>query len=150
MTSPERASTSDPDLGALFARILPRLAELEGPILQDVGLSMWEYAIVTELATGQALSQADLSKRTRRDPTRLGRHLDDLEGRSLITREAADDKRQRTVTLTRAGRAAYRTAKKRIRRIEDELLAEALTPAQSASLRRGLARLADVDRKSVV
>lgn len=69
------------DLGALTARVLPALAALEEPILRKAGISMWEYAIASELARNDGVSQAELSRRTRRDPTRLGRHLDDLSAR---------------------------------------------------------------------
>lgn len=134
--------TDAPDLAALLARLLPRLAELEEPILRAAGLSMWEYAIVTELADGEAMSQAELSRRVQRDPTRLGRHLEDLEARDVILREPAEDRRQRSVRLTPAGLSAFRGAKDAIRQAEEALLAEAFTPGQAASLRSQLERLA--------
>jgi len=138
-----------PDLAALLARLFPRLAELEGPVLESAGLSMWEYAILTELAGGEAVSQTDLSHRVRRDPTRLGRHLDDLVARGLVVREpSTEDRRQRTVRLTRDGRTAYRRAKRGIREVEDALLAEAFTPRQAQTLRDLLSRLAQVGSQS--
>lgn len=131
----------EPDLGALLARLLPRLAALEAPILQAEGLSMWEYAIVTELASGDAVSQVELSARTRRDPTRLGRHLDDLADRGIVVRERSADGRQRTVRLTKQGRAAYSRVKQAIRQIEDDLLTASLSAADARRLRQILARL---------
>lgn len=144
MSVPARPSDEASDLAALLARIFPRLGELEAPILQAAGLSMWEYAIMTELAHGQAISQAELSRRVRRDPTRLGRHLDSLEARGLIARAPSLDKRQRTVSLTRSGQTSYRRAKSGVRRVETALLADALTPPEAASLRAALERLAEV------
>ncbi|GAB3311525.1 MarR family transcriptional regulator [Epidermidibacterium keratini] len=135
----------EPDLGALLARLLPRLAALEAPILQAEGLSMWEYAIVTELASGDAVSQVELSARTRRDPTRLGRHLDDLAARSIVVRERSADGRQRTVRLTKQGRAAYSRVKQAIRQIEDDLLTASLSAADARRLRQILARLVALD-----
>ncbi|MGC4191112.1 MAG: winged helix DNA-binding protein [Thermomicrobiales bacterium] len=134
---------NEPDLGALIARVLPHLMALEEPILREVGLSMWEYAIVTELASQAVVSQIELSRRTRRDPTRLGKHLDDLAARGLVVRERSDDHRQRTVRLTPAGELLYEGVKKRIRVVEDEFLRSALSATDAVSLRHALVRLAD-------
>ena len=138
-----RAAVEEADLAALLARVFPRLGELEAPILEAAGLSMWEYAIMTELASADAISQSELSQRVRRDPTRLGRHLDALQERDLVSRTPAEDKRQRTVSLTAAGAAVFRQAKREIRRVESALLEQACTPAEAASLRSQLERLAE-------
>ena len=136
-------SENEPDLGALMARVLPHLAALEEPILREAGLSMWEYAIVTELASNPVVSQAELSRRTRRDRTRLGQHLDDLASRGIITRERSGDRRQRAVRLTRKGRTQYEKVKKEIRTVEDEFLHAALSSRDAARLRQLLRRLAE-------
>lgn len=133
----------EPDLGSLLARLFPRLIAMEEPILTEAGLSMWEYTIATELAAAEALSQVELSRRTRRDPTRLGQHLDELESRGLIARERSADQRQRTVRLTPAGTKAYTRAKRRIRAAEDELLRTQLSATDARRLRQLLIRLAD-------
>ncbi len=138
-----RAAVEEADLAALLARVFPRLGELEAPILEAAGLSMWEYAIMTELASADAISQSDISQRVRRDPTRLGRHLDALRERDLVSRTPAEDKRQRTVSLTAAGAAVFRQAKREIRRVESAILEQAFTPAEAASLRSQLERLAE-------
>ena len=130
-----------PDLGAALAQLLPRLAALEEPFLREAGVSMWEYAILTALASGDAVSQVELSARTRRDPTRLGRHLEDLEGRGLVVRERSADQRQRTVNLTKTGRSRYSRLKKQIRAAEDELLAAHLSAAEAKRFRETLAKL---------
>jgi DNA-binding MarR family transcriptional regulator len=134
-------SDDEPDLGALMARVLPHLAALEEPILREAGLSMWEYAIVTELASNPVVSQAELSRRTRRDRTRLGRHLDDLASREIITRERSSDQRQRAVRLTSKGRTLYEKVKKSIRTVEDEFLHSTLSSKDAAQLRHLLRRL---------
>lgn len=134
-------SEDEPDLGALIARLLPELAALEEPILQAAGLSMWEYAIVSELASGNAVSQVELSRRTRRDPTRLGRHLDDLTSRGVVMREGATDRRQRAVRLTSDGRAQLEEVKRSIRAVEDEFLRSVLSEPEAALLRSLLTRL---------
>lgn len=142
MASDGNMSDDEPDLGALMARVLPHLAALEEPILREAGLSMWEYAIVTELASEPVVSQAELSRRTRRDPTRLGRHLDDLASRGIITRERSSDQRQRTVRLTREGHRLYVKVKKSVRTVEDEFLHARFSSTDAARLRQLLRRLA--------
>ena len=143
MTDAGNMSADEPDLGALIARVLPHLAALEEPILREAGLSMWEYAIVTELASNPVVSQAELSRRTRRDPTRLGRHLDDLDSRGTITRERSNDQRQNAVRLTRKGRILYEKVKKSIRTVEDEFLHSTLSSRDATLLRHLLRRLAE-------
>lgn len=136
-------SADEPDLGALIARVLPRLAALEKPILQEAGISMWEYAIITELASNPVVSQAELSRRTSRDPTRLGRHIDDLESRGIITRERSNDQRQNAVRLTQKGRTLCEAVKKSIRTVEDEFLHLTLSSRDATRLRHLLRRLAE-------
>lgn len=140
----ERPIEDEPDLGALLARVFPRLAALEEPILREAGLSMWEYAIISALASNEVVSQVELSRLTRRDPTRLGRHLDDLASRGLVVRERASDQRQLSVRLTSSGRSVYAEVKRSVRVVEDELLHSAFSGRDAARLRQLLARLADV------
>lgn len=142
MTGASGPLPDEPDLGALMARVLPRLITLEEPILGDAGLSMWEYAIVAEVASSAAMSQRELSRRTRRDPTRLGRHLDDLVSRGIISRERSRDQRQRTVSLTPSGRALFTEVRTKIRAMEDEFLHTTLSVNDATNLRRLLTRLA--------
>lgn len=142
MTGSEGPLRDEADLAALMFRILPRLATLEEPLLQDAGLSMWEYAIMTEVASSTAMSQVELSRRTRRDPTRLGRHLDELVSRGLVSRERSRDQRQRTVGITSDGQILLDAVRARIRAAEDELLHAALVESESTVFRQLLARLA--------
>ncbi|MFE1593071.1 MarR family winged helix-turn-helix transcriptional regulator [Nocardia sp. NPDC058705] len=139
----------EPDLAALMARVFPQLAAMEEPILREAGLSMWEYAIITELVPTQVVSQVELSRRTRRDPTRLGKHLDDLTDRGLVIRARGSDQRQRTVELTDRGRTVFADVKKRVRTVEDEFLHSPLAPAEATSLRHLLGRLAMPDRPPI-
>ena len=87
MVNDDSASGAEPDLGALLGRLIPHLITLEEPILRAAGLSMWEYAIVSEIAATPAVSQRELSERTGRDPTRLGKHLDELQRRGIVSRD---------------------------------------------------------------
>ncbi|GAB6924654.1 MarR family transcriptional regulator [Rhodococcus erythropolis] len=142
MTGSEGALRDEADLAALMFRVLPRLAALEEPLLRDAGLSMWEYAILTEVSSNAAMSQVELSRRTRRDPTRLGRHLDELVSRGLVSRERSRDQRQRTVGITSSGQILLDAVRGRIRAAEDGLLHITLTGIESTVFRQLLARLA--------
>lgn len=137
----ENSVGAEPDLAELISRLLPALAAAESPILEVAGVSMWEYAILSTLSREVALSQVELSRRTGRDTTRLGKHLSDLESRDLVVREQASDARQRTVALTAAGRALHDGVKGRVRSAEDGILSGRLSADQATELRRLLALL---------
>lgn len=143
MSPYESAALDDPDLGAMLARMFPRLLALETPILETAGLSMWEYAILTELHAYASVSQAELSSRTGRDPTRLGKHLADLEGRSLVTRERSQDQRAHLVALSPDGRRLFTSVKRKIRAAETEFLHARLGADEGDQLRGLLRRLAE-------
>lgn len=143
MSMSEANNLDAPDLGALLARVIPRIIAIEQPILDAVGLTMWEYAIVTELASRAAVSQRDLSRRVRRDPTRLGRHIDDLVSRGLLTRERAEDHRHWMVSLSPEGRTLYGRVKRAVRDAEGEYLQAFLTQTEGAQLRHLLGRLVE-------
>lgn len=142
MTENGDPSRSEPDLAALMFQVLPRLGALEEPVLRDAALSMWEYAILTEVASGPAVSQRELSRRTRRDPTRLGRHLDELATRGLVTREKSVDQRQHTVGITADGQVLLDEVRGRVRKVEDELLVSTLSVREARTFRDLLGRLA--------
>lgn len=131
----------DEDLGVLAGRLVRRLVAEEEPILRAAGLTMWEYVVLDRLARAGVATQAELSRRTRRDPTRLIRHLDRLADRELIVREVSGaDRRARTVALSQRGRALHAEVKSGIRAMESDLLA-ALGAGRAAEFRRDLAAL---------
>jgi DNA-binding MarR family transcriptional regulator len=138
--SPEEHANA-PDLAESVGILGRRLLTLEEPILRDAGVSMWEYAILTTLLRGGPTSQVELSRRTGRDTTRLGKHLAELEERGLVVRGQDDDARRRIVSATDDGTAVVLRTKHAIRVAEDALLASRLSDEESAALRRLLARL---------
>ncbi|WP_432278777.1 hypothetical protein, partial [Nocardia carnea] len=75
-------------------------------------------------------------------PTRLGRHLEDLAARGILSRERGGDQRQHTVRITHAGRTLHNEVKRKIRTVEDELLDSALSTGDAARFRGLLTRLA--------
>ncbi len=129
------------DLGALFARLTSLLIDAERPLLHTHGLSMWDYIVLSHLAREPAGTQLALAQAIGYDKTRLIGLLDKLERDGLITRTADPrDRRARIVTLTKSGRARHAAARRDIRAMEDEFLAQ-LNPAARTRLRRTLAEL---------
>jgi DNA-binding MarR family transcriptional regulator len=130
------------DLGALFARITRRLIELERPLLDTHGLSMWGYIALNRLASGPAETQLALAAAIGHDKTRLIAVLDTLERDGLITRDPDPrDRRARLVRITPAGARRHAAAVGDIRAMEDELLG-ALSADERSTLLAVLPRLA--------
>jgi DNA-binding MarR family transcriptional regulator len=136
MTSMDR-----PELGALLSRLLREVARREQPLLDQAGLPMWDYVILSALSDGDASTQAELSAATGRDKTRLIDNLDRLEQRGLVTRTPDPaDRRNRIVSLTADGRRVLRQCRAAIRAMEEELLA-GLPPAERTAFERALVKL---------
>ncbi|MGC4940654.1 MarR family winged helix-turn-helix transcriptional regulator [Kribbella sp. DT2] len=126
------------DLGAVLSRLLEVIVEREAPILSARELTMWEYVVLVSIADEPGLSQNELARKSRRDPTRLIRHLDELAERGLIVRDVDPaDRRRRVVSLTDSGSALVRATQDDIRAMETTLL-RALPPAEQDRLRRSL------------
>jgi DNA-binding MarR family transcriptional regulator len=130
-----------PELGALLSRLLREVARREQPLLDQAGLPMWDYVILSALSDGDASTQAGLSAATGRDKTRLIDNLDRLEQRGLVTRTPDPaDRRNRIVSLTADGRQVLRQCRAAIGAMEEELLA-GLPQAERAAFERALVKL---------
>jgi DNA-binding MarR family transcriptional regulator len=130
------------DLGALFARITRRLIELERPILDAHGLTMWGYVALNRLAHEPPSTQLALASAIGHDKTRLIAVLDGLERDGLITREPDPaDRRAKLVRITPAGKRRHAAVVAGIRAMEDELLT-ALDARERDALLAALPRLA--------
>jgi DNA-binding MarR family transcriptional regulator len=130
------------DLGSLFGLITRRLIAAEGPLLDDHGLSMWGYSVLSQLARQSGVNQLTLATAIGYDKSRLIALLDELERDGLVVREPDPaDRRNRQVRLTTAGQARHAAVRADIRAMEDDLLGE-LTAAERRSLMSVLARLA--------
>lgn len=127
------------DLGSILSRMLDVIVEREAPILASHDLTMWEYAVLLPLEGATALSQVELARRSRRDPTRLGGHIKDLTGRGLIVRRVDElDRRRHVIELTERGRTVLAGCRSDIHAMEEEVLG-ALDPAEQEGLRSALA-----------
>jgi DNA-binding MarR family transcriptional regulator len=130
------------DLGALLHRLLRRVLAAETPLLDAHGVEMWDYSVLVALETGPAQTQARLATAIGRDKTRLIPSLDRLAARGLVARDPdPDDRRNRIVTLTAAGRELLGACRSDIRAMEADLLADVPEPDR-ATLLRTLAQLA--------
>ena len=130
-----------PDLGVLAKQLLDRIIERELVILDELGLPMWEYVVMSALLDGPAPSQAELAAAVGRDQTRVIPILDSLEGQGYVSRTPdPEDRRHRVIALRDAGRRITTRARRRIREMEDDLLS-ALPAARREQLVRDLRRV---------
>ena len=137
--------TEDDDLAALCAGAGRALAEAEGPVLAEHGLSMWQYAVLATLAHGSASSQLALAQQIHYDKTRLIALLDGLVAVDLVTREPDPaDRRARIVRLTPSGIQRHAAVRDAIRVVEERKLA-GLSVEERRVLRSALAHLAQSD-----
>ncbi|GAB3159905.1 MarR family winged helix-turn-helix transcriptional regulator [Amycolatopsis sp. NPDC004378] len=133
----------DDDLGALCAGAGRVLAEAERPVLEEHGLSMWQYVVLSALSSGAAASQLALAQQIHYDKTRLIALLDGLEAAGLVVREPDPaDRRARIVRLTPSGARRHASVRAGIRVVEDRRLAGLDADAQRV-LRSALAHLAN-------
>lgn len=130
------------ELGALFGRIVRRLIAAEEPLLDEHGLSMWGYTVLSDLAHRPAGTQLALAKAIGYDKSRLIPLLDQLEREELIVREPDPaDRRAHTVRLTKAGKALQATVQADIRAMENEFLS-GFSATDQRALFRMLTKLA--------
>ncbi|MFC0629237.1 MarR family winged helix-turn-helix transcriptional regulator [Kribbella deserti] len=131
------------ELGALFGRITRRLIAAERPVLTGHNLSMWEYAVLADLAERPADTQLALAKAIGYDKSRLIPMLDELEQAGLIGREPDPaDRRARIVRLTPAGQQRLADARADVTAMENEFLSP-LTADEQRALFRILPKLAE-------
>jgi len=132
-----------PDLGKLTADLLREIIRRETPILERADLGMWDYVVLSSLGGGDAATQRDLAAASGRDKTRLIANLDRLESRGLVSRSPdPQDRRNKVVSLTPAGRRLLTRCRTEIRSMEDDLLA-GVPAADRAAFERVLTHLAD-------
>ena len=133
----------DDDLAALCAGAGRALAEAERPVLDEHGLTMWQYVVLATLSRESAPSQLVLAHQIHYDKTRLITLLDGLESAGLITRGPDPaDRRARVVRLTHEGVRRHAAVRAAIRAVEDRKLA-GLGAAERRALRSALAHLAN-------
>jgi DNA-binding MarR family transcriptional regulator len=126
-------STTPPDVGdatlgsgcgLLILRLARASAWRLGRSLADSGLRWAEFAVLHHLEAQGPVSQRDLARALRIQPSNIVGLLDDLERRGLLTR-APDprDRRRHRVQLTAKGLRAVTLAREATQRAEADVLA---------------------------
>ncbi|WP_328447367.1 MULTISPECIES: MarR family winged helix-turn-helix transcriptional regulator [unclassified Amycolatopsis] len=132
-----------PDLAAMLGGLVRSLVALETPVLEEHGLSMWGYVVLSALDDAPVRTQAALAQAIGADKTRIIGTLDELQDDGLISREPDPaDRRVRLLEITPTGRERRRAAQDRIQAKEERLLAR-LPPADRAAFLRAAQVLAE-------
>lgn len=137
---------SDFHLEGFLAYRLNRLNETVSsrfrPIYKErFGLNRPEWRVLAALADFGPATATEIGARSAQHKTKVSRAVRALEMRRWLKRERmAEDRRRETLTLTPAGRAAYRDLAAPVREREEKLLA-GLDAGDRAALERGLAAL---------
>lgn len=96
---------------ARLRKLTRRATQMYDHALAPSGLTGTQFGILAQLARGADASMSSMAERMFMDPTSLTRTLKPLEKRKLVKVTAAkDDRRRRDITITDAGRAAFREA----------------------------------------
>jgi len=136
-----------PDLGVMLHRLTSTVAQRELPLLRTHRIEMWDYVVLGGLEHDFAPTQAQLAAAVGRDKTRLIANLDRLEARGLLHRTPdPNDRRNRIVTLTDAGRTLLAECRRDIRAMESDLLSTLSSPDRTAFV-RALSSLAESTRE---
>lgn len=107
-----------------------------GRMMDEHGLGLWHFAVLSALDDAAPASQRDLAVRLRIDPSDLVEVVGRLEEAGLVRRERDPaDRRRYVVEPTAEGRAELDEVTRRAAGLDDELLAP-LTPDDRAALER--------------
>ncbi|GAA4288550.1 MarR family transcriptional regulator [Georgenia daeguensis] len=126
--------------------LLLSLASARGVLAANAGLRPMDlnhrtYSVLDVLELRGGISQRELADELRLDPSQIVALVDSLEGRGLVERRPnPQDRRQRTVVLTTAGRTLYRRARQQVDGSLDEVLG-GLHAAERDTLRELLQRI---------
>ncbi len=140
---PEQARRS-PTAGELQAwRVFIETAdelksELASRLQTESGLSSGDYGVLLALteADGHTLRSSELATHIGWERSRLSHHLGRMEHRGLVRRdECSTDNRGAEITLTDAGRTAFRRANAPHLHSIRELFVDALSPEQLDAVR---------------
>lgn len=126
----------DEDLHWCLVRLVRGLGAAEVAAVAECGVSLRGYTVLTALAVdGGAESQLALARSTAMDKSTLVRVLDELEEKRYVIRVTdPNDRRVRTVEISRQGRIVRQRAGARIAEVEEEILG-LLTPTQRKAFR---------------
>jgi DNA-binding MarR family transcriptional regulator len=141
-TTSERVLALEADLGQALAALLRRYLEGAHAATADLPGGTRGYQVLTNATAADCSNQATLAQRLGIDRTVMTYLVDDLEKAGLVERRPDPaDRRARQVLRTAQGEAALADAGRRIRAVEDVVLA-ALPATDAQTFRRLLAAAA--------
>ena len=118
-------------LGLVWARFFARIAEFE--------LSAPEAKALKFLSLDRPITMRELSSKLHSNPSNVTVVVSRLEGRGLVRRSGAQDRRVRGVQLTEAGVRLWERLSERL--AEDHPAVNGLSPAQKETFRKILRQL---------
>ncbi|MGW3604888.1 MarR family winged helix-turn-helix transcriptional regulator [Micromonospora sp. NPDC005161] len=138
----DRPDPLDDDLGWMLGIVFRGYVRAAEHALADFPGGPRGYQVLTAAINGPARNQGAIAEELGIDRTVLTYLIDDLERPGIVARRADPaDRRSRLVDVTAAGRAAWEQRRRALRQVESHLLGT-LTPAESATLRALLQRVA--------
>ena len=103
--------STEPCLCASLRRAARAATRLYDEQMRASGLKVTQFSLLRNIGRAGTINVTELARKVDLERTAMGRNLDVLEKRGLIhTGVAQDDARERTVTLTAAGRRAEAAA----------------------------------------
>lgn len=90
--------------------------------LKPTGISATQLPLLAAIRAGNGTSISCLADALHLERTTISRELDVLERRKLVTTTVADDRRARTLTLTREGKAALAAAYRAWQKAHDDIV----------------------------
>ncbi|MBQ0902210.1 MarR family winged helix-turn-helix transcriptional regulator [Micromonospora sp. U21] len=138
----DRPYPLDDDLGWMLGIVFRGYVRAAEHALTDFPGGPRGYQVLTAAINGPARNQGTIAEELGIDRTVLTYLIDDLERPGFVARRADPaDRRSRLVDVTDAGRGAWEQRRRALRQVESHLLG-ALAPAESATLRALLQRVA--------
>lgn len=137
------ASPPIPCLCGCLRRASRAVTRLYDKHLAPTGLKTTQYSLLRVLAEAGALTQRQVADVLLADPTTLSRTLAPLERAGLLTCEVGEDRRERSWSISPAGRRKLAAAERAWRAAQDEMR-DRLGMAEFERFRSALLRLGSV------
>jgi DNA-binding MarR family transcriptional regulator len=124
------------DLAEMLAELARQTVAAEQPVLDEHGLSMWGYIVLSALDHSPIRTQTALAEAIGADKTRIIPTLDELQQFGYIERMPdPDDRRARLLAITESGRSIKDTVQGAIQRGEERWLGQLSSNERDVFLR---------------
>ncbi|MBW4094279.1 MAG: MarR family transcriptional regulator [Acidobacteria bacterium] len=133
------------DIEFLTARTRALGSARANKALENLGLKVRSYSVLSLACSGLAPTQRELAEFLSLDPSQIVPLVDQLEERGMVERQAdPQDRRSKVITSTTAGRQLYKKARAATTAGEAITMAN-LNPDEQKTLRNLLSRIAFSD-----